>query len=86
LIPKQYLLGFLILENQLANIPDRGFLFLRNTLLLHIPLLALTEGQNYGGTNTLAVCGLEELRVVDRNFIHELYNTSLKFNIRGKIL
>ncbi len=33
--PKQYLLGFLILENQLANIPDRGFLFLCNTLLLY---------------------------------------------------
>ncbi len=33
--PKQYLLGFLILEKQLANIPDGGFLFLRNTLLLY---------------------------------------------------
>ena len=33
--PKQYLLGFLILEKQFANIPDRGFLFLRNTLLLY---------------------------------------------------
>jgi hypothetical protein len=28
-------LGFFILEKQLANIPDRGFLFLRNTLLLY---------------------------------------------------
>ncbi len=33
--PKQYLLGFFILEKQQANIPDRGFLFLRNTLLLY---------------------------------------------------
>ncbi len=33
--PKQYLLGAFILEKQLANIPDRGFLFLRNTLLLY---------------------------------------------------
>ncbi len=33
--PKQYLLVFFILENQLANISDRGFLFLRNTLLLY---------------------------------------------------
>ncbi len=33
--PKQYLLGFFILEKQLANIPDRGFVFLRNTLLLY---------------------------------------------------
>ncbi len=32
---KQYLLDFFILEKQLANIPDRGFLFLRNTLLLY---------------------------------------------------
>ncbi len=32
--PKQYLLGFFILEKQFANIPDRGFLFLRKTLLL----------------------------------------------------
>jgi hypothetical protein len=33
--PKQYLLGFFLLEKQLANIPDRGFLFLHNTLLLY---------------------------------------------------
>jgi hypothetical protein len=33
--PKQYLLCFFILEKQFANIPDRGFLFLRNTLLLY---------------------------------------------------
>ncbi len=33
--PKQYLLGFFILEKQLANIPNRGFLFLCNTLLLY---------------------------------------------------
>ncbi len=37
--PKQYLLGFFILEKELANILDRGFLFLRNTLLLHSLLL-----------------------------------------------
>ncbi len=33
--PKQYLLGFFFLEKQLTNIPDRGFLFLCNTLLLY---------------------------------------------------
>ncbi len=33
--PKQYLLGFFIVENQLANISDRSFLFLHNTLLLN---------------------------------------------------
>ncbi len=32
-----------------------------NTLLLHIPLLALTHRQNYRETNTLAPRGLEEL-------------------------
>jgi hypothetical protein len=37
--PKQYLLGFFLLEKQLANILDRGFLFLRNTLILHSLLL-----------------------------------------------
>ncbi len=37
--PKQYLLGFFILEKQLANILDRGFLFLRSTLLLYSLLL-----------------------------------------------
>ena len=36
-------------------------IFLINTLLLHIPLLALTDRQNYGETNTLAARGLEEL-------------------------
>jgi hypothetical protein len=33
--PKQYLLGFFLSEKQFANIPDRGFLFLCNTLLLY---------------------------------------------------
>ncbi len=37
--PKQYLLGFFFLEKQLPNISDRGFLFLRSTLLLYSLLL-----------------------------------------------
>ncbi len=37
--PKQYLLRFVILEKQLANILDRGFLFLRSTLLINSLLL-----------------------------------------------
>ncbi len=37
--PKQYLLDFFICEKQLANILDKGFLFLRNTLLLYSLLL-----------------------------------------------
>jgi hypothetical protein len=32
---RHYLLGFFILEKQLANISDRGFLVLRNTILLY---------------------------------------------------
>jgi hypothetical protein len=35
--------------------------FLINTLLLYIPLLALTDRQNHRGTNTLTARGLEEL-------------------------
>jgi hypothetical protein len=35
-------------------------IFLIDTLLLYIPLLALTDGQNYRETNTLATRGLEE--------------------------
>ncbi len=55
--PKQYLLGFLILEKQFADIPDRGFLFFRNTLLLY----SLSPyRQTDRGTNTLTLRGLEE--------------------------
>ncbi len=35
-------------------------IFLINTHLLHIPLLALTDRRNYGETNTLATHGLEK--------------------------
>ncbi len=35
MISETILIGFFILEKQLANILDRGFLFLRNTLLLY---------------------------------------------------
>jgi hypothetical protein len=40
---------------------EKLLIFLINTLLLHIPLLALMDGRNYRGTNTLAARGLEEL-------------------------
>ena len=54
---KQYLLGFFILEKQFAYILDRGFLFLRNTLLLY----SLSPYRQMDGeTNTLASRGLEE--------------------------
>jgi hypothetical protein len=42
-------------------------IFLINTLLLYIPLFALTDGWNYRETNTLASRGLEELP--DRSFL-----------------
>ena len=48
-----------ILEKQPANIPDRGFLFLRNTLLLY-SLSPYSDRITDRGTNTLAACGLEE--------------------------
>jgi hypothetical protein len=44
-------LVFLILEKQLANIPDRGFLFLRNTLLLYSLSPYHTDGQNHRQRN-----------------------------------
>ena len=50
--PKQYLLVFFILEKQLTNIPDRGFLFLRNTLLLHsLSPYSQTDGRTDGQMN-----------------------------------
>ena len=45
----------------LCTLKEKLPIFLINTLLLHIPLLALTHRQNYRGTNTLAARGLEEL-------------------------
>ncbi len=59
--PKQFLLGFFLLEKQLANIPDRGFLFLRNTLLLYslIP---------YSQTERQAETQVQSLRMGWRNF------------------
>ncbi len=54
--PKQYLLGFFILEKQLANIPDRGFLFLRNTLLLYsLSLYRQTEWRTENQIHLLRV-------------------------------
>ena len=54
--PKQYLLGFFILENQLANIPDWGFLFLRNTLLLYsLSPYSQTERQTESQIHLLCV-------------------------------
>jgi hypothetical protein len=43
LVSKTILISFFILEKKLANIPL--FLFLINTLLLYIPLLALTDAR-----------------------------------------
>ncbi len=49
---------FLYFREKLANIPL--FLFLINTLLLYIPLLALTDRQMDRESNTLASRGLEK--------------------------
>ncbi len=59
--PKKYSLGFFILEKQLANIPDRGFPFLRNTLLLY----SLSP---YSQTEWLTEKRIHSLRVGWRNF------------------
>ncbi len=58
LISKTILIGFFILEKKLANI--LLFLVLINTLLLYIPLLALTDRQTDGDSNTVALRGLED--------------------------
>jgi hypothetical protein len=58
--PKQYLLGFFLLEKQFTNIPDRGFLFLRYTLLLY----SLSP---YSGTERLTESQIHLLRVGWRN-------------------
>jgi hypothetical protein len=61
-----------------------------STLLLHIPLLALTHRQTVGRRNEYTRCawagGTKSQFVVERKFIHDSHNTSLKFNIRVKIL
>jgi hypothetical protein len=61
-----------------------------NTLLLHIPLLALTDRQNHRQRHKYTCCawagGTESQFVVERKFIRELHNTSSKFNIKVKIL
>ena len=67
MISETILIGFFLLEKQLANIPDRGFLFLRNTLIHYIPLLALTHGQNHGQRNELILVGLGNLRFLQVN-------------------
>ena len=54
--PKQNLLGFFILEKQLANILDRGFLFLRNTLSLYsLSPYSQTESQTESQIHSLRV-------------------------------
>ncbi len=54
---KSWIIVVFLLQTPKEKLP----IFLINTLLLHIPLLALTHRQNYRETNTLAVRGPEEL-------------------------
>jgi hypothetical protein len=74
-------LGVFILEKQLTNIPDRGFLFLRNTLLLYsLSPYSWTERRtesqiNPGwaatltGSFRLILVGLGNLRFLQVNWI-----------------
>ncbi len=54
-------MGFFILDKQLANIPDRGFLFLRNTLLFY-------SLSHYSRTESQTETQIHSLRVGWRNF------------------
>ncbi len=52
LISETILIGFFILEKQLANIPDRDSLFLHNTLLLYsLSPYSQTESQTESQIN-----------------------------------
>ncbi len=69
---KQYLLGFFILEKQLANIPDRDFLFLCNTLLIY----SLSP---YSQTERLTEKQIHLLRVGWRNLFSSYAVVSCQF-------
>ncbi len=74
--PKQSLMGFFILEKQLANVPDRVFLFLRNTLLL----FSLSPyRQTDRGTNTLASGGLEEPFIISSCAVVSVFCSGRKY-------
>jgi hypothetical protein len=49
---------------------DKLPIFLINTLLLYIPLLALVDGWNYGRRNELILVGLGNLRFLQVNHTH----------------
>ncbi len=61
---KQYYLGFFILEKQLANILDKGFLLLRNTLLLYS--LLLWRESKFSTVYTLLLYSLSSYSKTDR--------------------
>ncbi len=63
--PEQYLLGFFLLEKQFSNIPDRGFLFRHNTLLLY----SLSP---YSRTERRTESQIHLLRVGWRNFFPDV--------------
>ncbi len=58
----------------LSTLKEKLPIFLINTLLLHIPLLAFTDSRNYGETNTLALRGLEEPAHASRG-LEELFSS-----------
>ncbi len=52
----------------LRTLKEKLPIFLINTLLLHIPLLALTHRQNYGESDRITEEQIHSLRVSWRNF------------------
>jgi hypothetical protein len=63
--PKQYLLGFFFLEKKLANILNKGFLFLCNTLLLYS--LLLWRESNFSTAYTLLFYSLDPYSWTERH-------------------
>jgi hypothetical protein len=49
------------------TLKDKLPIFLINTLLLYIPLFALTDGQNYGQRNELILAGMGNLQFFQVN-------------------
>ncbi len=70
LVSQKYQELSLQVENReyLRMLKEKLPIFLINTLLLHIPLLALTHRQNYGETNRITEEQIHSLRVGRRTF------------------
>jgi hypothetical protein len=60
--------SWIIVVFLLCTLKEKLLIFLINTLLLHIPLLALTDGQNYRETDRITEEWIHLLRVGWRKF------------------